>query len=774
MPNQRQPHLARLVDRSIRASTLLIILMTLAGIGTTVGLLWAETRIASSYEVIVANDAVADQVQSMRLRMGAWVLRGDESSRDDWKHLAQQASLKAGQLRQMPGPSAQQPLIDAIVSHLDERIGAAVPLLALSPGSGPEREASATMLMGHGYQAKNADLARALDALSTFERNELSSLQMRQRVILSVSGLSLAALVVWSVLTMRRSRKTARVLIGELRDAFETIDRSRAELVAFADATPLAVFHLDRCGVPIWLNAKAGALAGAHAGTAVTTAMRHAVHPDDWPRVEHAWQALVETGRRFDEVFRFVSSDGTRLWTRTHAVAVQGTDDITGFVAVMQDITGERELQDELSQSRSRMRRMTDTVPALMARLDATETYRFVNRTYTAWFGDAAPVVGTTLRSFLGVTAYTHLSPAFERVRAGHAVRLEMRHDNLHGRAFVGDVTYTPEFDADGRYCGFYVLVTDITERKRLEESLFAAKELAQVTLDSIGDAVITTDERGFVTFLNQRAELLLPNAVRARGLPVDDLVVLSDTVGDRHETALRRAIAEQRVVDMPHPRKLSLADGSSMDVEDVAAPIRDREGRVVGGVLVLRDVSVSQAVAARMRQLAESDALTGLPNRLVFDQRLRDALTRLHPGDTLAVLYMDLDGFKAVNDAHGHGAGDELLRQIADVFSGLAGSSDTVCRLGGDEFVALLAPPVSTREALALATRFVDAAREPFFWAGQILSVTLSVGVAVAPKDGTDPLALLRQADGALYLAKASGKNKVCVADAAKPSGTG
>jgi diguanylate cyclase (GGDEF)-like protein/PAS domain S-box-containing protein len=766
MPHLRQARLSRLLDRSIRASTLLVVLLTLAGTGTAAGLLWAQQRVSESFEVIVTNDALADQVQSMRLRMGAWVLRGDEQARDDWKRLVQQASLTAGALRRMPGPKGQGPLVDAVASRLGERISAGVPLLALQPGDSPAREASAAVLVGREYQGHATELVNAIVALSSFQRDELDSLRGRQRLILTIAGTSLAVLVLWSVLTLRRSRKTARTLVRELREAFETIDRNRAELVAFTDATPLAVFHLDPAGLPIRLNAKASLWAGANAGTALTAAMRDAVHADDRARVETAWQALVEGGLRFDEVFRLVAGDGSRLWTRAHAVPVRNNSVTTGFVAVMQDITGERQLQHKLAQSRARMRRMTDTVPALMARLDGAETYRFVNQTYTAWFGDAAPAVGTTLRGFLGETAYANLKPAFERVRAGQAVRLETHHSNLHGRSFVGDVTYTPEFDSEGRYCGFYVLVTDITDRKRLEESLFAAKELAQVTLDSIGDAVITTDERGFVTHLNQCAEALLPNAEHARGLPIDDLLVLSNEDGDRIDTSLMRAIDEQRVVTVTHPLTLSLPDGSSIHVEDVAAPIRGRGGDIVGGVLVLRDVSVTRAVAERMRQLAESDALTGLPNRLVFDQRLRDALSGLRDGEPLAVLYMDLDGFKAVNDVHGHGAGDELLRQIAHAFATLVGRADTVCRLGGDEFVALLAAPVSTREALALATRFVDAARRPFLWAGHTMSVTLSVGVAVAPRDGREPLGLLRAADGALYVAKHSGKNRVCVAE--------
>lgn len=765
MPEQRQAHLSHLVDRSIKASTALVILLTLAGLGTACGLLWAQQQVAARFEVIVANDVLADQVQSMRLRMGAWALRGETGARDDWRHLAHNASVQVDVLRRMPGGEVQRQLIADIGSHLNDRIQSAAALLALPDGATDAHERAVPILMGHEYQAKNEALSSAIAALSAFERDELATMRDRQRFILSVAGFLLLVLVPWSVVTLRRSRRTARTLIVDLRDAFDTIDRRQAELVAFTDAAPHAVFHLDAAGVPVWLNAQAAGLAGSRAGSTVTVAMREAVHPEDWPRVEAAWASMVTEGTRFDQVFRLTGADGRRMWARTHAVPVRAQMDTTGFVAVLEDITGERMLQDELAQSRARLRRMADTVPALIARLDTDDTYRFVNRTYQSWFGDRAPRVGSTLAGFLGEATLARLRPVFDRVRRGEAVRTEMRHDNLHGRNFVGDVTYTPDFDTAGEYCGFYVLVTDITERKRLEESVFAAKELAQVTLDAIHDAVVTTDRSGVVTSLNHRAEALFAGRRTGRGQFINDLVSLHDADGTRTENSLMRAIDEQRVVEVVHPRRLTLSDGTRMDVEDVAAPIRDRAGRVVGGVLVLRDVSVAQAAAERMRQLAESDVLTGLANRMVFDERLRHALANLAEGGSLAVLYMDLDGFKTINDVHGHNAGDELLRGFASRIRTIAGAQDTLCRLGGDEFVALLGGEVSLREALVIAARLVEAAGQPFAWDGHLLQVTLSVGVALAPHHGLDALTLVRAADAALYAAKDAGRNQVRLA---------
>lgn len=763
MPQERHKTLSRIVDRSIKTSVALVIFLPAATLGATWGVLAAQHRLADAYRTLIAADAISSEVQTMRLSMAAWVLRGDTGSRAEWVRLAREARVDLETLQKGARTDPEgRLLITAVSTGLTERIETATPLLATRTGEpGDER---ISQMMAPAYQARNSELATALAHLRSHQIERVDTLQVRERQVLVGAGMVLVVLVTFAALSLRRSRRTARTLIRNLRDAFRAVEHGRAELAALTDAAPLAMVHTDMAGIPLWTNAQAAQWLSTKAPADVPDRLHALLHADDRERVTAAWKRLLAGGERFDQVFRLGNGAQQTTWAEAHAVPVRVNGATTGFIAVMQDVSATRVLQEELGRSQTRLQRMMDAVPALMAHIDVTETYQFVNATYAMWFGDAAPKVGTTIREFLGENAYLRLKPSIDGVIAGRSVRLEMTQDNLHGLAFVGDVTYTPEFDESGRVCGFYVLVTDVTHRKTLEDGLYAAKEMAQVTLDSLGDAVITTDETGIVTFLNRRAQTMLaPVSRRALGVHVDQVVRLVDRMGRVTQTSLSRAIEEERLVDMLAPRRLVLSNGADgVDIEDVAAPIRMRDGVVVGGVLVLRDVSIAQSVADRMRHLAESDALTGLPNRMAFDEHLARALRERTGDDMVAILFMDLDGFKAVNDMHGHVAGDELLRQVAARFLEVAQPGDTVYRLGGDEFAALLASGSTAADALRRARAFIRLAGEPYLWSGMALLVTLSVGIALSPCDGTDALTLLRNADAALYEAKEAGKNRV------------
>jgi diguanylate cyclase (GGDEF)-like protein len=206
------------------------------------------------------------------------------------------------------------------------------------------------------------------------------------------------------------------------------------------------------------------------------------------------------------------------------------------------------------------------------------------------------------------------------------------------------------------------------------------------------------------------------------------------------------------------------------------ANAVRDADGALINYVAVFSDISGLMRSQAKLAHLAHHDALTDLPNRLLFLDRLSHAISRAErDGSQLAVLFVDLDGFKSVNDALGHLAGDRLLQEVAARLSGAIRRDDTVARLGGDEFVVLIERLHAPDDACALAGKLLDALAEPVALDGRELRVTGSIGISVYPRDGSVAEKLVQRADAAMYQAKAAGRNAWCChvpgrADASSP----
>jgi diguanylate cyclase (GGDEF)-like protein/PAS domain S-box-containing protein len=297
-------------------------------------------------------------------------------------------------------------------------------------------------------------------------------------------------------------------------------------------------------------------------------------------------------------------------------------------------------------------------------------------------------------------------------------------------------------------------------ERKVLEEALFAEKERAQVTLNSIGDAVICTDVAGNVTFLNAVAEKLTGwTRQAAAGQPMAEVFRVLDGVSS--EAASKPAPIDQNRSDRaPSNRILVRGDGLVISIEDCVAPIHDRKGQVTGTVIVFRDVSAARAMAKQIAHSAEHDFLTGLPNRMLLNERIGQAIA-LSPRrlSKVAVLFLDLDGFKHINDSLGHPVGDKLLKSIAERLMDCVRGSDTVSRQGGDEFVILLAELHSVENVAILARRILEAVAEAHSIDKHDLHITASIGVSVYPDDGRDAEALIKNADTAMYQAKENGR---------------
>jgi diguanylate cyclase (GGDEF)-like protein/PAS domain S-box-containing protein len=299
-------------------------------------------------------------------------------------------------------------------------------------------------------------------------------------------------------------------------------------------------------------------------------------------------------------------------------------------------------------------------------------------------------------------------------------------------------------------------------ERKIIEESLFAEKERAQATLDCIGDAVASTDVSGNITFLNPVAEVMTGwSEAEAIGLPMSDIFQIVEAVTRNNvPDPMERAVERNRTGHLPSDCILIRRDGFEMHIADSVAPIRDRQGQPTGAVIVFRDVSAARAMAQQIEHSAEHDFLTGLPNRLLLNDRINQAiaLSQRHE-KKIALMFLDLDGFKHINDSLGHPVGDKLLQSVAQRLLKCVRTCDTVSRQGGDEFVVLLTDVEQPENSAIAAQRMLDAIAEAYSIGDNELHMTTSIGVSVYPEDGIDSETLIKSADTAMYQAKENGR---------------
>jgi diguanylate cyclase (GGDEF)-like protein/PAS domain S-box-containing protein len=297
-------------------------------------------------------------------------------------------------------------------------------------------------------------------------------------------------------------------------------------------------------------------------------------------------------------------------------------------------------------------------------------------------------------------------------------------------------------------------------ERKVMEEALFTEKERAQVTLSSIGDAVISTDIEGNITFLNAIAEVLTGwPAHEATGRAAAEILGILDAETGAVIDLVATVIQENRTIRPESSLLLLRRDGAKIPVENCISPIRNREGLNAGTVITLRDVSEVQDMSRQMIHSAQHDPLTGLPNRILLNDRINQAIAHAaRQGQQIAVLFLDLDHFKHINDSLGHAIGDKLLQSIAGRLELCIRGSDTVSRQGGDEFVVLVTEMKEPKAALISANRLLAAVAAPHGIHGHDLHITASIGVSIYPDDGLDAETLIKNADTAMYQAKKNG----------------
>ncbi|NBV18189.1 MAG: PAS domain S-box protein [Janthinobacterium sp.] len=421
--------------------------------------------------------------------------------------------------------------------------------------------------------------------------------------------------------------------ISQRRQQELELRQKQAELAAVTDASPLGLVRLDRQRRCTYANRTFEAITGLPRAAALGAGWTSALHPDDYPLMHVALEQLTRSHAPFQSTLRCLHRDGKLVWVSVKIAPILIDDQIEGYVGSLDDITTLRESEVALLESEARLRTIADTLPAMIAYIDADQVYRFLNIAYEREFGlTGRHVLGKSVRDTVGEARYRSVAPYIGRVLAGETLSFE-EEDEKEGIERCMEVIYIPQIGEDNlQVVGFHVMRQDITVQKREKQ---------------------------------------------------------------------------------------------------------------------------------RLLKLAQVDALTGLSNRAGFQQKLSDAMHASRQQQHLmAVMYMDIDRFKPVNDTHGHGTGDALLRAFAQRLTQTMRATDIIARLGGDEFTIIMEQISKPDDAAVLAEKIVAAMQQPFELEGITVRISASIGLAFYRDEDISPAMLLQRADVLLYQAKQDGRN--------------
>ncbi|ELX08798.1 putative signal transduction protein [Janthinobacterium sp. HH01] len=421
-----------------------------------------------------------------------------------------------------------------------------------------------------------------------------------------------------------------------------------------------------------------------------------------------------------------------------------------------------RESESLIAASEKRLRMIADSIPALVAYIDRDNRYHFTNEYFRTMLGlDPQSMLGRTMTEVLGEEFVASIAPYHAAAARGDRVHYE-REGRKDGQLqqVMGDLI--PDIAADGSVAGVYLMAVDITERKNAELRQAASEKRLKLLTDNLPV---------LISYLDQKRRFQFVNATFFQwfGVAPEKLIGrhLVDGIGRDHyehaESYLEQAYHGQIAT---YELKAQI-DGSLHTLETTFVPEIDAAGQVVGIYSLTHDTTRMKEIEERLTQLARIDTLTGIANRLMFEEILQLALVRAKRNRRpLALAYLDVDHFKSINDTLGHGAGDIVLKEFASRLASNVRASDTVARLAGDEFVIVLEQVDGRDEAALLAAKFAEAIRRPFNVAGKAMHITTSIGIALHQREGETPAELVARADTALYAAKREGRDGYAIAD--------
>ena len=426
------------------------------------------------------------------------------------------------------------------------------------------------------------------------------------------------------------------------------------------------------------------------------------------------------------------------------------------FTGIVRDISKHKEIENALRESERRRQLIMDAVPAMISYVGRDLRYQFVNHQYEEWFGRPAfEIIGKHVTDLLGEDRYHEIEEFTKTAFAGEKVSYErslMRENRKH----YLHIDYVPHLGINREVLGFFTLITDITDRKKIEQRLQNANERLSTVLNSITEAYYVFDSEWRLIEINKEAEKILGPAQEITGKIYWE--TFPGNIGSEIDRQYHLAVKEG------HPVHFEARSAINDRWYELHAYPRGKRLEVYFRDITERkeaEQALNKAKAEAQHQ-AYHDGLTGLPNRLLFMDifGLEVAQARRNR-KKLALLFLDLDRFKEINDTLGHDSGDQLLKHVAARLKKSVRESDTVARIGGDEFNVLLSDIEGPDAITATVSKITTAFQGPYSIAGQELRVTTSIGISIYPDDSTDIETLLKFADAAMYHAKELGRNR-------------
>ncbi|HXU55322.1 MAG TPA: PAS domain-containing protein [Casimicrobiaceae bacterium] len=550
--------------------------------------------------------------------------------------------------------------------------------------------------------------------------------------------------------------------ITDLKQTQDALASRESQLRAIMDGVPAPVAYIDRDERCQYVNRPFLQYFGLTAQQVAELRLRdvvgHGIYASAQALLSRALQGESTSFERL-----VPGADAVRRWMTIRVVPDTAPGgEVNGAFVLMNDIHGLKQAQEALRASEGELRLIMDNVPARVAYIDRESRFRFLNRHNEEWLSESRKdLTGRKIGEVVGDARARQLQPLMNRVFSGETISTEQMLVQPNGEQRWESIHYAPNRDGEGNVIGIYAVHTDIHDQKRNEEALRRANWMLSSHINNTPLAVLEWD-RDF------RLVRWSPQAENIFGWRAEEVLGMPITGSQLTHEADRPTVTEliEKLMAGEQPRATGLnrnyrKDGETIWCEWYHSCLLDEQGRIVSILSFVQDVSSRIQAEERLQYLATRDALTGLPNRLLLQERLAQAIAQAkRNGRHVGVLYIDLDRFKNVNDTLGHRIGDELLKQVTHSLSAALRETDLLARLGGDEFMVIVEDFDDAAVLNRVAQKLQDAIAQPFQIEEHDIYVTSSIGISIYPDDSDDPEGLLKHADVAMYRSKELGRN--------------